>query len=182
MNLKPTNNFRLATSIMLSLLLLTPAWAVERQLLTGHIPSSAARLQPVGRLPGSSRLNLAIGLPLRNQEALTTLLDQLYDPASPQYRHYLSPEQFTEKFGPVKEDYEALIAFATAQGLAVTATHPNRTLLDVSGSVADIERVFHVTMQVYQHPIEARTFHAPGAEPSLDLAVRGLHIRGPDHL
>src|SRR5438876_2127941 len=103
LNLKPANNFRLAASIMLSLLLLTPAWAVERQLLTGHIPSATARLQAVGRLPGSSRLNLAIGLPLRNQEGLTTLLDQLYDPASPQYRHYLSPEQFAEKFGPAKE-------------------------------------------------------------------------------
>src|SRR5438552_19009577 len=142
MNLKPINNFRLATSIPLSLLLLMPAWAVERKLLTGHIPSATARLQPVGRLPGSSRLNPAIGLPLRNQEALTTLLDQLYDPASPQYRHYLSPEQFTEKFGPAKEDYEALIVFAKEQGLAVTGTHPNRTLLDVSGSVADIEKTF----------------------------------------
>ena len=166
---------------MLSLLLLTRAWAVERQLLTGHIPSATARLQPVGRLAGSSRLNLAIGLPLRNQEALTTLLEQLYDTASPQYRHYLSPEQFTEKFGPAKEDYEALIAFATAQGLAVTATHPNHTLLDVSGLVADIERVFHVTMQVYQHPIEARTFHAPDVDPSLDLAARVLHIGGLDN-
>ena len=73
-------------------------------------------MQPVGRLPGSSRLNLAIGLPLRHQEALTTLLEQLYDPASPQYRHYLTPEQFAEKFGPEKQDYEALMAFATAQG------------------------------------------------------------------
>src|SRR5438552_7478534 len=159
MNLKPINNFRLATSIPLSLLLLMPAWAVERKLLTGHIPSATARLQPVGRMPGSSRLNLVIGLPLRNQEALITLLDQLYDPASPQYRHYLSPEQFAERFGPVKEDYEALIAFATAQGLVVTATHPNRTLLDVNGLVEEIERAFHVRMQVYQHPTEARTFH-----------------------
>ena len=106
MNLKPTNNFRLAAAVMLSLLLLTPAWAVERQSLGGHVPAAAARLQPVGRMPGSSRLNLAIGLPLRNQEALTTLLDEIYDPASPQYRHYLSPQEFAEKFGPAREDYE----------------------------------------------------------------------------
>ena len=132
-------------------------------------------------MPGSSRLNLVIGLPLRNQEALITLLDQLYDPASPQYRHYLSPEQFAERFGPVKEDYEALIAFATAQGLVVTATHPNRTLLDVNGLVEEIERAFHVRMQVYQHPTEARTFHAPDVEPSLDLAVRVLRINELDN-
>jgi uncharacterized repeat protein (TIGR03803 family) len=159
-------------------MLLTPAWAVERQALTGHVSEAVQRLQPAGRLPGSNRLNLAIGLPLRNQQALTTLLEQLYDPASPQYRDYLTPEQFTKRFGPRKEDYWTLIDFAKSKGLTVTATHPNRTLLDVSGSVEDIEVAFHVRMQLYQHPSEARTFHAPDVEPSIDLAVPVLHISG----
>jgi uncharacterized repeat protein (TIGR03803 family) len=135
-------------------------------------------LQPVGRLPGANRLNLAIGLPLRNQAELTALLEQLYDPASPQYRHYLTPEQFTERFGPTPQDYEAVIAFAKAHGLSVTGTHPNRTLLDISGAVLDIEQAFHVHLQVYQHPTEDRMFHAPDVEPSLDLAVPILHISG----
>src|SRR6266568_7422768 len=181
MNSLVTTHLRPAVCLALSLLLVTPIGAVERQSLSGHVPAAAVRSQPVGRLPGSSRLNLAIGLPLRNQAALTSLLEQLYDPASAQYRHYLSPEQFAERFGPAKQDYESLIAFAKAHGLAVTATHPNRMLLDVSGSVEDIEKVFHVTMRVYQHPTEARTFHAPDVEPSLDLAARVLHISGLDN-
>jgi subtilase family serine protease len=52
--------------------------------------------------------------------------------------------------------------------------------LEVSGSVADIEKAFQVTLGVYQHPREARTFYAPEAEPSLDLAVPVLHISGLD--
>ncbi len=72
------------------------------------------------------------------------------------------------------------MAFANANGLRVIAAHPNRTLVDVSGSVGDIERTFHVKMQVYRHPNEARTFHAPDAEPSLDLAVPVLAINGLD--
>ena len=182
MNRLITPKLSKAGCLYLSVLLLTPAWAVERQSLSGHVPAVTARLQPVGRLPGSSRLNLAIGLPLRNQEALTALLEQIYDPASPQYRHYLAPEQFVEQFGPPKEDYDALIAFATAQGLVITAIHPNRVLLDVTGSAEDIEKAFHVNMQVYQHPTEDRTFHAPDVEPSLDLAVRVLHIGGFEDL
>ena len=149
-----------AAFVAMSLLLINPARAMERQLLNGHVPAAAARSQPVGRVPGSSRLCLAIGLALHDQEGLTALLEQLYGPASPQYRHYLTPDQFTEKFGPTKEDYEGLRVWVESQGLAVTATHPNRTLMDVSGSVEDIERVFRVTLRVYQHPNEARTFHA----------------------
>ena len=54
-------------------------------------------------------MKLAIGLPLRNQEALTNLLQQLYDPSSPNYRHYLTPEEFTAQFGPTEQDYQKVI-------------------------------------------------------------------------
>jgi uncharacterized repeat protein (TIGR03803 family) len=169
-----------AACAILLLLFTTRAQAAGRQVLRGHVPAAVARLSPVGRLPGTNRLNLAIGLPLRNQEALTNLLRQIYDPASPNYRHYLTPEQFTEQFGPTEKDYQAVISFAKANGLTVTGTHPNRILVDVSGSVADIERALHVTLRVYQHPTEKRMFHAPDVEPSLDLAVPILGISGLD--
>jgi subtilase family serine protease len=154
-----------------------------RQLLKGHVPAAVSRLhlQSLGRLSATQRLNLAIGLPLRNQQALDTLLQQIYDPASPNYRHYLTPEQFTEQFGPTEQDYEAVVNFATKNGLTVTYRHPNRVVLDVSGSVPDIEKAFHVAMQVYQHPTEARTFYMPDVEPSVDLTVPILHISGLDN-
>ena len=167
----------------LVLLFTPPARAQDRQVLLGHVPRAipGLNLQPVGRLPSETRLHLAIGLPLRNQEALTSLLQQIYDPTSPRYRHYLTPEEFTEKFGPTKQDYQAVIAFAKSNGLSVTGTHPNRVLLDVNGSVANIEKVFHVEMRVYRHPTEARTFYAPDTDPSIDLAVPVSGVSGFDN-
>ena len=155
--------------------------AADRQFLHGHIPQAVSHLQPTGRYPGTNHLNLAIGLPLRNEAALDDLLQQIYDPASPNFRQYLTPEQFAEMFGPTEQDYQTLIAFAEKNGLTVTGTHPNRTLLDVSGSVADVERIFHVAMHTYRHPTENRTFFAPNTEPSIDLAIPILHISGLDN-
>ena len=80
--------------------------AAGRQVLHDHMPAAVVGLRPTGRLPGSTRLDLAIGLPLRHQEALTNLLRQLYDPSSPSYHRFLSPQQFAEQFGPSPEDYE----------------------------------------------------------------------------
>jgi subtilase family serine protease len=148
------------------------------QKLHGHVPASVAQLQPVSNLSGSERLHLAIGLPLRNQAMLTELLQRIYNPASPDYRHYLTSEQFAKMFGPTEQDYQAVATFAKTHGLTVTGTHPNRMLLDVDGSAAAIEKAFNVTMRVYQHPTEARTFYAPNVEPSLDLAVPVLRISG----
>jgi uncharacterized repeat protein (TIGR01451 family) len=157
--------------------------AAETQVLHGHVPRAVAafKLPAIGQLPRTNRLNLAIGLPLRNQQALSQLLTQIYDPTSPNYRHYLTPKQFTEMFGPAPHDYQALIEFAKANGFQVIATHPNRILLDVSASVADIEKTFHATMRIYRHPTEARTFYAPDVEPSLELAVPVLDISGLDN-
>ena len=80
-------------------LLIGPAIAQERQALPTRVAAPAG-VQPIGRLPGSQRLSLAISVPLRNEEALHTLLGQLYDPASPNYRRFLSVQQFTDQFGP----------------------------------------------------------------------------------
>lgn len=174
--------FAFCWPIIAALLLAITAEAqnVPPQKLRGHIPAAVTKLSPKGLAPASERLKLAIGLPLRNQSDLTNLLEQLYDPASPNYHHYLTPEEFTARFGPTEEDYQAVIRFAERNGLTVTATHPNRVVVDVEGQVADIERSFHVLMRTYQHPKEARTFHAPDTEPSLDLTVPVLHISGLD--
>src|ERR1035438_301492 len=177
---------RLALAIVMAAALFpftAHAQGVGRQLLHEHVPPAIARfhLQPVSPLPATNRLNLAIGLPLRNQVALDKLLSEIYDPASTNYHRYLTPEKFTAQFGPAEQDYQSLIHFAQTNGLAVTATYPNRLLLDVSGNAATIENVFHVTLSVYQHPTENRSFFAPDAEPSIDFNVPVLHVSGLDN-
>jgi uncharacterized repeat protein (TIGR03803 family) len=140
-----------------------------------------ANLPTVGRLDASKRLDLAIALPLRNQDQLHALLQNLYNPASPGFHRYLSARQFAEQFGPTDKDYQALVAHVRLHGLRVTGTHPNRTLLDVNGTVAEIEGMFHVQLSTYQHPTEPRTFFAPAVDPSLDIVVPVLSVSGLDN-
>jgi uncharacterized repeat protein (TIGR01451 family) len=172
--------FRFGLFLFCSFFLLSQSQllALERQHLAGHVPKATATLQSLGSLPPTKELRLAIALPLRNQESLSQLLADLYDPASPRYHQYLTPEQFTVQFGPTEADYDALAAFAEANGLRVTARYSNRLLLDVSGSVAAIEKVFHLNLRLYSHPTENRTFFAPDVEPSVELKVPVLHVTG----
>ena len=157
-----------------------PGQPVPRRLLKGHVPEAARHLTPTGRLDSARQMKLAIGLPLHDTQALDELIGQLYDPASPVYRHYLTPEQFTRRFGPTEAEYQAVADFARTNGLTVAGRHSNRLLLDVSGSVADIEKAFHLNLRTYQHPTEARTFFAPDAEPSVDADVPVLDVEGFD--
>jgi hypothetical protein len=160
-----------AIMMLLALAVGSSIGANKRRVVHGNTPAAVARLHPLGNVPATNQLRLSIALPLRNQAELDALLKNLYDPASASYRHYLTPEQFAEKFGPAKSDYQALIKFAGENGLKVTGTHPNRVVLDVAGSVADIEKTFQVKMHVYRHPKESRTFYSPAAEPTVDANV-----------
>jgi hypothetical protein len=152
------------------------------QTLPGHVPKAINRLhlRPFDNFNGTNHLNLAVNLPLRNEPVLDNLLQQIYDPASPNYHHYLTPEQFTAQFGPTEQDYDTVVTFLKTNGLAVT-TNANRTLVDVSGDTATINKAFHVTLRVYQHPTENRTFFAPDIDPIIGPGIPISHITGLDN-
>jgi subtilase family serine protease len=137
--------------------------------------------QSVGRLPAAQAMRLVLVLPLRHQPELENFLQELYDPSSPSYRHFLTVEEFTARFGPSEEDYDAVIRFAEANGMDVVGTSRNRMNVDVKASVASIEKAFHVTMSVYPHPTENRTFYAPDREPGVDLPFQLWHVAGLDN-
>lgn len=185
MEKKPDNATpqRCSANLSLCVLLLAAVTAfAQHTALTPHIPeavaSHAATL--VGHLSANTRLSLALSLPLRNQAELDNLLQQIYDPQSPIFHKYLTVVEFTERFGPTADDYAALQKFTESKGLTVVDKPANRMVLNVEGSTARIEAAFKVTLNVYQHPTEARTFYAPDREPTLDLDVPLLHITGLD--
>jgi len=155
----------------------------QQPVMTSHVPDAVASgvAPSLGGLPGERRLSLALSLPLRDEAELDDLLQNLYDPQSPNYHNYLSTEEFTERFGATEADYAAVIRFAESNGLRVIDKPANRMVLNVEGTVASIEGAFHITLELFQHPTENRTFYAPNREPSVDLDVPVLHISGLDN-
>lgn len=154
--------------------------AADKQLAPGQVPAAVARgqLAPLGRVPGTNQLRLALCLPLRNADALTNLLAAIYNPGSPEFHHYLTPREFAARFGPTPADYAAVLRFAATNGLTVTATHSNRLVVDVAGPVSDVERALHVRLNLFRHPREPRIFFAPDTEPMVDASLPLFHVSG----
>ncbi|MGA2243141.1 MAG: protease pro-enzyme activation domain-containing protein [Verrucomicrobiota bacterium] len=175
--IKPLPRYFLWAAIIL-LWGIRPVFGADLKVLPGHVPKIISRLTPKGRLPATNHLFLAIGLPLRNQAALDELLRQLYDPRSTNFHKFLTPPEFTARFGPTEQDYQAVIKFAAANGLTVTGTHGNRVVLDVEGSASNVEQAFHITLRNYRHPTEARDFFAPEPEPSVPANLSVVTVEG----
>jgi hypothetical protein len=153
-----------------------------RQMLRGHVPEAVSNQKApmAGRLPAAQRLNLSIGVPMRDRPGLEAFLTDLYDPDSPTYRRFLTVQEFTDRFAPAQAEYQEVVDFARANGLDVIDTPANRLIVSVEGPVSTIERAFQCTMGVYRHPTENRTFHAPSGEPTVPAGIKVLHITGLD--
>lgn len=164
-------------------LLLFAAGAQAQNLPTRHVrdevKNGGAKLK--GHMPATQMLKLNLALPLRNEAELDELIQKLYDPKSGLYHQFLSVEEFTARFGPAEQDYEAVQRFAEENGLKVTGTYANRMLVNVTGSAANIEKAFHVNLNTYQHPTESREFYSTDREPTAELGVQLWHITGLDN-
>lgn len=155
----------------------------SKTLLTSHVPESviSGRARPLSQLPVTQTLRFDIVLALRHHPELDNFLQELYDPTSPSYHQYLRVHQFTERFGPSQEDYDALLVFAKASGFKMIGGSRDSMDVQFTASVASIEKAFHVTMRVYQHPTESRIFYSPGREPTVELPFQLWHISALDN-
>lgn len=155
----------------------------QQTLLTHHVRevTRTGEAQSISRLSATQSLNLDVVLALRHQPELQNFLEELYDPSSPSYRHFLTVQDFTARFGPSQEDYNSVIRFAKASGFTITGGSLDSMEVQLRGSVGAVEKAFHVTMGVYQHPTENRMFYAPDREPTVDLPFQLWHISGLDN-
>ena len=157
--------------------------AQAQSVMTHHLRDAvkSGEAQAVGRLPSQQTMSLDLVLPLRDPAGLKSFLTDVYNSKSPNYRQFLTPAQFTARFGPAVEQYEAVTRFATAHGLTITGGSRDGMDVQVKGPVAAVETAFHVNMRTYQHPTENRTFYAPDREPTEDLSFSLWHVSGLDN-
>jgi len=157
--------------------------AESQSLLTRHTRAvvTGGEAPSLGRLPATQTMQLYMMLGLRHQPELNNFLQELYDPSSQSFRHFLTVEEFTARFGASQEDYDAVVRFAKANGFTVGEVSRNRMLVPITGTVANIEKAFHVNMGLYQDPTANRSFYAPDREPTVDLPFQLWHIAGLDN-
>ncbi len=173
-------------ALLLSIAAISSAGVIEgraQTLMTRHVREAThngqARL--VGRLPAAQIMQLDVVLPLRDPAGLDSFLADMYSSTVPNYRSFLTPAEFTEKFGPTQADYDAVVRYVQEHGLAVVGGSRDGMEVQVKGPVSAIESAFQVNLLTYQHPTENRIFYGPDREPTIDLPFALWHISGLDN-
>jgi kumamolisin len=171
----------LSAAIAISLAATTTSYA--ESVMTRHMRDEVRNgaAQPAAQMSKSQTMSLDLVLPLRDPTGLSAFLADIYNPASPNFHHFLTVSEFTAKFGPTQADYDAVLEFAKASGLGVSGGSLDGMEVQVKGSVAAVEKAFHVRMQSYPRANGNGNFFAPDREPATDMSVKLWHVSGLDN-
>lgn len=158
-----------------------PSVSVVR--LPGHVLAALAEATP--RSPSGEEADeilLTIVLRRSDEAGFKEYLREVYDPASPSHRRFLTSAQLTERFGPSREAYEELLAFLGAHGFELVAGSANRGTVSVRGTRVAAERAFSVEIGDYE--LGERRFYANDRDPALppDLVSHVHAIAGLSNL
>ncbi|MEV7212036.1 protease pro-enzyme activation domain-containing protein [Kitasatospora cineracea] len=149
--------------------------ASARVALPQTVTPAVARSHKQGDVPADRRISVAVSLKLRNTAELDRFLAAVATPGTAEYGHYLTPAQFTERFGPTAADVEQVRAFLTAQGLKVDSVSANRQVVNATGTSAQVAAAFGTHESTYTDPQQSgRAFFANDAAASVPAALAGV--------
>jgi subtilase family serine protease len=153
------------------------------QVYTHHVRDGVRTntAQAVGNLAATRQMQLDVVLPLRDKAGLDAFVADVNNPASPNYRHFLTPQAFTARFGPTQNDYDTVVQYLQHYGFSVVGGSRDGMDVQIVGPVSAVEAAFNLKIRTYKHPTENRTFYGPDREPTTSLAIPLWHVSGLDN-
>jgi subtilase family serine protease len=134
-----------------------------------------------------AHMQLLMKRPAEVEAALNTFIDQLHDRSSANFHHWLTADQLAAQFGPAEADVQAVTSWLARHGMIVNSVHPNRMIIDFSGTAGQVRETFQTEI----HQLDARGVmhfanmsnpHLPAALADAVHGVVSLHDFRPHTL
>ncbi len=153
------------------------AFAQSVAIAANHSPEAASL---TARAAATRPIDIHIILALHDEAVLDKLLDELHNPASPNFHHWLTPAEFNRRFGPRQADFDTVIDWLRSQGVAVTAADRESRYIDFTLPAAEAEHLFNVTIAA---SADGRSY-ANLVDPSIPARFAGViaAVDGLDNL
>ena len=169
----------LRAALAMASLVTAPAFG---QAAPDTVPGATAVATRLGSAEPTMQMSVTVWLKMHNKRKFDQMLENLYDPESADFHHWLTPADL-RKYAPSSSDIQVVRNELEAHGLTITYVDTNRFLLRARGTVASVENAFHTQIQNFRK--DGRVFYANATEASLtgpaaDLieAVSGLDNLG----
>jgi len=179
--MQPVTFKRVSRFVALALMVVAAIWFVNRGptfslfhggvILSGNTPEVVGESQLVKHANPEARLEILVGLNLRDEADLDSLLVKQQDPNAPEYQQFLTVDQFVTRYSPDAYDVEQVVRYLTSQGLKIKLVPKNRLLIHAEGTVSQLEKAFNVTINEYSASAMVNTANI-GAMPADSTAAQ----------
>ena len=162
----------------------SPAAQNARPLITQNIDESkltvlAGNMRPEARAANDrgsvahnlmlEHLLLQLKRPAEQETALKALIDDLHNPESANYHHWLTAAEFGERFGLAQPDIDAITNWLTSHGFQVNFVYPSRVMVDFSGTAGQVMQAFHT--EIHHLEVNGKSHIANMSEPHIPSAL-----------
>ncbi len=101
--------------------------------------------------------------------ALRSLIDAQQDKASPSYHKWLTPEDFGTQFGPSDSDIQQVVSWLQSHGFKVAQVGKGRTVIEFSGTAAQVQEAFHTS--IHKYVVKGEEHWANASDPQIPTAL-----------
>jgi subtilase family serine protease len=130
----------LVATVALLSLSVRSARAMDTVILKGNHPREATTLASVGDADPNQQLSMEISFAVRHRAELDQLLADQQNPSSPNFRKWLAPGEYNQRFGPSQPNIDAVSEWLRSEGFTVEPS--SNGMLKFSGTVAQAEHAF----------------------------------------
>jgi hypothetical protein len=153
----------------------------QRTVLHGHVPRIVQSCSDLGRLPASTPMRhmmMVLKPSFEQENELQKVIDQQQDKRTANYRQWVTPDEFGDKFGVHDSDIAQVKTWLAAQGFSVEAVLKGKRVIQFSGVSGQVEHAFQTEMHYYKTP-NGETHISANSDISVPTALRpviaGLH-------
>jgi subtilase family serine protease len=140
--------FLLVTALLPGILL--PVYAADGQSIAHDTPPYVSTAKNLRAEDASQTIEVSIWLLPHNRSGLDSQARDLYNPNSPNYRHWLKSSDIAARFAPTAAEAKIVQDFFESHDLKVVSVGPNNFYVRAQGTVANVENAFHVQLNEYQ--------------------------------
>jgi len=167
-------------ALIAAMLPMAPSVSAQSVSLNETVAPEASRLIALGHADPAKVLTMAIEFMPRNQAEFDALIAAQQDSSSAQYQQWLTPDEYTRRFGPTERDFNAVADWLTSSGFQVTRGSFEEGMIRFSGTVAAVEKEFNAKIMTFGDGSQ----FANTAEPEIPATFAGLigYIAGLQNL
>jgi subtilase family serine protease len=133
-----------------------------------------------------NRIVLVLQRSPEQESALEQFMAEQYNPQSPNFHHWLSPEDFGATYGPSDADITTVTGWLQNHGFTIDRVSKGRVTIEFSGNAGQVAATFHT--EIHRYVVNGLDHIANSSDPEIPEAlapvvegVASLHNFFPKH-